>query len=265
MVWSDGSWKLSRPCLISLTEKGNFLSRFNSKEDRDGLTCQSPLQMEKKETPPSPLVPWTRWKLLASGNPGLDSSQRHFLPLLEQWHSSLHSKLDWKASSIGWNYISIEDVIFCLSFGLFGCGQALSKVSLGRTWRRCHSGGRSSLWKYSLFYLSFRRSPLHQVSLCNRASPAQISHQPSPFSTQTALLQENTTEIESVQAAQLQPYIGEVCKVHGSAVNALAQKILVVNPTIEDHGSSTLVPLSSWLLLPQSVVSLNPFHTNSLS
>ncbi|KAJ8636810.1 hypothetical protein MRB53_011077 [Persea americana] len=47
--WVQRSWRLSRPCLISLTEKGFFLFRFNSPEDRDILISQSPLMMDKKK------------------------------------------------------------------------------------------------------------------------------------------------------------------------------------------------------------------------
>ncbi|KAJ8619846.1 hypothetical protein MRB53_028375 [Persea americana] len=40
-LWVQNSWWLSRSYLISLTEKGNFLFRFNSSEDRDSLVLQS--------------------------------------------------------------------------------------------------------------------------------------------------------------------------------------------------------------------------------
>ncbi|XXG47701.1 hypothetical protein AAC387_Pa02g2301 [Persea americana] len=47
--WVQSSWRLSRPCLISLTEKGFFLFRFNSPEDRDILISQSPLMLDRKK------------------------------------------------------------------------------------------------------------------------------------------------------------------------------------------------------------------------
>ena len=48
-LWVQNSWRLSRPYLISLTEKGNFLFRFNSSEDRDSLVLQSPIFMVRKK------------------------------------------------------------------------------------------------------------------------------------------------------------------------------------------------------------------------
>eukprot|EP00268_Persea_americana_P003465 TRINITY_DN11050_c0_g1_i1.p1 TRINITY_DN11050_c0_g1~~TRINITY_DN11050_c0_g1_i1.p1 ORF type:complete len:286 (+),score=11.78 TRINITY_DN11050_c0_g1_i1:3142-3999(+) len=47
--WVQSSWRLSRPCLISFIERGFFLFRFNTKEDRDCLVRQSPLLLEKKK------------------------------------------------------------------------------------------------------------------------------------------------------------------------------------------------------------------------
>lgn len=54
--WVQSAWRLSKPCLISLTEKGNFIFRFNSSEDRDCLVSQSPLFMAKRKLL---LIPWT--------------------------------------------------------------------------------------------------------------------------------------------------------------------------------------------------------------
>ncbi|KAJ8644313.1 hypothetical protein MRB53_006061 [Persea americana] len=39
--WVHASWSLSRPCLSSLTEKGNFLFRFNSPEDLSSMNEDS--------------------------------------------------------------------------------------------------------------------------------------------------------------------------------------------------------------------------------
>ncbi|KAJ8617469.1 hypothetical protein MRB53_013655 [Persea americana] len=47
--WVLASWRLSMPCFISLIEKGHFLLRFNSLEDRDILVSQSPLLMDMKK------------------------------------------------------------------------------------------------------------------------------------------------------------------------------------------------------------------------
>ena len=58
--WVLASWRLSMPCFISLIEKGHFLLRFNSLEDRDILVSQSPLLMDMKKL------------LLQSWSPGQD-------------------------------------------------------------------------------------------------------------------------------------------------------------------------------------------------
>ncbi|XXG57223.1 hypothetical protein AAC387_Pa03g4436 [Persea americana] len=60
--WITFSWRLSRLCLISLTEKGNFIFRFYSKEDRDDLVGHSPLFMDRRKL------------LLESWLPGQDES-----------------------------------------------------------------------------------------------------------------------------------------------------------------------------------------------
>ncbi|KAJ8630519.1 hypothetical protein MRB53_023842 [Persea americana] len=54
--WIHASWRLSRPCLISLTDKGHFIFRFNSQEDRDSTVGQSPFPFDKKKLL---LLPWT--------------------------------------------------------------------------------------------------------------------------------------------------------------------------------------------------------------
>eukprot|EP00268_Persea_americana_P027436 TRINITY_DN26813_c0_g1_i2.p2 TRINITY_DN26813_c0_g1~~TRINITY_DN26813_c0_g1_i2.p2 ORF type:complete len:145 (+),score=19.61 TRINITY_DN26813_c0_g1_i2:484-918(+) len=56
--------QLSRPCLISLIEKGNFIFRFNNQEDGDGLVCQSPLRMGNKKLL---LRPWSPVRTKARG------------------------------------------------------------------------------------------------------------------------------------------------------------------------------------------------------
>ncbi|KAJ8622145.1 hypothetical protein MRB53_030674 [Persea americana] len=47
--WVHSTWRLSRPCFISLTEHGHFLFRFNTKEDSEALVNQSPLSMGKRK------------------------------------------------------------------------------------------------------------------------------------------------------------------------------------------------------------------------
>eukprot|EP00268_Persea_americana_P055418 TRINITY_DN6440_c0_g1_i2.p1 TRINITY_DN6440_c0_g1~~TRINITY_DN6440_c0_g1_i2.p1 ORF type:complete len:334 (-),score=48.75 TRINITY_DN6440_c0_g1_i2:505-1506(-) len=77
------SWCLSRPCLISLTEKGNFIFRFNTKEDREDLVGHSPLLMEWKKLllrPSSPSQDESSWPIRS---PSMDKAQRHTQPLLE--------------------------------------------------------------------------------------------------------------------------------------------------------------------------------------
>ncbi|KAJ8628514.1 hypothetical protein MRB53_021821 [Persea americana] len=54
--WVESSWRLSRPCLISLTVQGNFIFRFFSKEDREALVGSSPLLMAGKKLL---LRPWS--------------------------------------------------------------------------------------------------------------------------------------------------------------------------------------------------------------
>ncbi|KAJ8640544.1 hypothetical protein MRB53_017238 [Persea americana] len=54
--WVESSWRLSRPCLISLTAQGNFIFRFYSKEDREALVGSSPLLMAGKKLL---LRPWS--------------------------------------------------------------------------------------------------------------------------------------------------------------------------------------------------------------
>ncbi|KAJ8629856.1 hypothetical protein MRB53_023179 [Persea americana] len=55
--WVTSSWSLTRPCLISLTEKGNFIFRFYSKEDRDDLVGHSPLIMDRRKLLSQPWSP----------------------------------------------------------------------------------------------------------------------------------------------------------------------------------------------------------------
>ncbi|KAJ8632849.1 hypothetical protein MRB53_026185 [Persea americana] len=55
--WVISLWRLSRPCMISLTEKGNFIFRSDSKEDKEELSSDillsiaasigKPLRLEK--------------------------------------------------------------------------------------------------------------------------------------------------------------------------------------------------------------------------
>lgn len=54
--WVHASWRLSKPCLISLINKGHFIFRFNSQEDRDSIIDQSPFLFDKKKLL---LLPWT--------------------------------------------------------------------------------------------------------------------------------------------------------------------------------------------------------------
>lgn len=65
------------PSLISLTEKGHFLFRFNSMDDRDCLVNQSPLIMDKKNS--FSLGPQGRMKVLGRQ----DSTQRNSISLLK--------------------------------------------------------------------------------------------------------------------------------------------------------------------------------------
>lgn len=55
--WVKSTWHLSKPCLISLAEKGNFIFRFNTPEDRDCLISQSPLLMDKRKLLLQPWLP----------------------------------------------------------------------------------------------------------------------------------------------------------------------------------------------------------------
>lgn len=48
-LWVTSSWRLSRPCLISFTEKGNFIFRFHSKEDQKDMVGHNPLFTEGKK------------------------------------------------------------------------------------------------------------------------------------------------------------------------------------------------------------------------
>ena len=49
------SWPLTKPYLILLTKKGNFIFCFNLPEDRDNLVLQSPIFMDRKKLL---LLPW---------------------------------------------------------------------------------------------------------------------------------------------------------------------------------------------------------------
>ena len=55
--WVISSRRLFRPCLISLTEKGNFIFRFHSKEDKEALVGHGPLLMEGKKLLLQPWAP----------------------------------------------------------------------------------------------------------------------------------------------------------------------------------------------------------------
>ncbi|XXG45984.1 hypothetical protein AAC387_Pa02g0929 [Persea americana] len=47
--WVHNSWSPSKPSFISRTEKGHFLFRFSSKEDRDLMVSHSPLLMDRRK------------------------------------------------------------------------------------------------------------------------------------------------------------------------------------------------------------------------
>lgn len=53
---ANSKWKLSKPCLLSLTDKGFFFFRFSSKEDRELALSQSPIPMENRKLH---LLPWS--------------------------------------------------------------------------------------------------------------------------------------------------------------------------------------------------------------
>lgn len=63
----SSKWNLSKPCLISLTERGHFLFRFNSKEDRDLVLPKSPILLQSKKLhllPRSPGQGYFEWPSL---------------------------------------------------------------------------------------------------------------------------------------------------------------------------------------------------------
>eukprot|EP00268_Persea_americana_P001034 TRINITY_DN103089_c0_g1_i1.p1 TRINITY_DN103089_c0_g1~~TRINITY_DN103089_c0_g1_i1.p1 ORF type:complete len:201 (+),score=19.25 TRINITY_DN103089_c0_g1_i1:51-653(+) len=49
-------WSLSRPYVVSLTNKGYFISRFNSLEDKVSILSLSPLSIDKKKVV---FLPWS--------------------------------------------------------------------------------------------------------------------------------------------------------------------------------------------------------------
>lgn len=49
-------WPLSRPCMVSLTNKGYFIFRFNSPEGKASILSLSPLSIDKKKVFH---LPWT--------------------------------------------------------------------------------------------------------------------------------------------------------------------------------------------------------------
>eukprot|EP00268_Persea_americana_P038971 TRINITY_DN38603_c4_g1_i1.p1 TRINITY_DN38603_c4_g1~~TRINITY_DN38603_c4_g1_i1.p1 ORF type:complete len:234 (-),score=26.72 TRINITY_DN38603_c4_g1_i1:171-872(-) len=54
--WVYSSWRIARPSFISLTERGHFLFRFSTKEERDSPINQRPLHMDRKKLL---LLPWS--------------------------------------------------------------------------------------------------------------------------------------------------------------------------------------------------------------
>ncbi|KAJ8638920.1 hypothetical protein MRB53_015614 [Persea americana] len=46
---ANSSWNLSKPCLISLTNKGHFLFRFSSKADKDLAISRSPYSLQNRK------------------------------------------------------------------------------------------------------------------------------------------------------------------------------------------------------------------------
>lgn len=52
----NSHWNLSKPCLISLTDKGHFIFRFSSKEDKDLALSKSPQILQNMKLD---LLPWS--------------------------------------------------------------------------------------------------------------------------------------------------------------------------------------------------------------
>lgn len=53
---ANSNWNLSKPCVLSLTDKGHFLFRFSSKEDRDLALSKSPYLLQNRKLH---LLPWS--------------------------------------------------------------------------------------------------------------------------------------------------------------------------------------------------------------
>ena len=89
------SWNLPIRSLISLTDKGSFIFRYDSPQDKDSLLSFSPLPWTQKASSSS-LVTRYGFFYLAFSSFNLDQAQMSTLSLLESAHPLLHSQLYWQ-------------------------------------------------------------------------------------------------------------------------------------------------------------------------